>query len=121
MRKLLIALAAFTALASAWLATMDLILKHPGYVERTWMAAFFASQSIATIIAFATPLRRVLRALTLPGAAIIAYMGLHVLVLLSKGARDFEGYVLLIALALVLQAAITVISLFSLPGVVRPA
>jgi peptidoglycan biosynthesis protein MviN/MurJ (putative lipid II flippase) len=120
-RTVLISLACFTALASIWLAAMDLTLKHPGYLERVWMAAFFASQSIATIIAFAMPLPRALRALTAPGAMIIAYMGSHVLLLVSRGNRDFEGYVLLIALALVLQATLTVISLFPQPHVVRNA
>ncbi len=108
--KALISVSVFTGLATLWLAAMELSMKHSGYVERVWMAAFFTSQSIATVIAFATPLSRRLRSLTIPGSAVIAYMGLRVL-LSTRHNRDIEGYVLIIGLALLLQALLTVAAL----------
>jgi hypothetical protein len=111
LRKLLLSVSAFTVLASVWFVTMDLVLKHPGYFERVWMVFFFAAQAIATIIAFASPSPRLLRALTVPGALIIGYTGLHVFLLAFRGDHNIEGYVLLMCLALVVQATLTLILL----------
>jgi hypothetical protein len=119
-RKALLVTSCFTALACLWFVCMELILKHPGYLERLWMAAFFVSQSLATIIAFATPANRLFRALTLPGAAVIASMGCHVLFAATSD-RTIEGYVLLIGLALVVQAALTVTSLIRVEHIPRVA
>ena len=113
LRKLLLSVSAFTVLASVWFVTMDLVLKHPDYLERLWMVFFFAAQAIATIIAFGSPSPRLLRALTVPGALIIGYTGLHVFMLVFRGDHNIEGYVLLMCLALVLQATLTLVSLFA--------
>jgi ABC-type amino acid transport substrate-binding protein len=119
--KSLLSVAAFTALAGVWFITMDLTMKHAGYEERVWMAGFFCVQALATIIAFAAPSNRALRLLTLPGALVIAYTGAHVWLFVFRGDREIEGYVLLMALALVIQAALTIACLFQPVAITRTA
>ena len=75
------------------------------------MALFFASQGIATLIAFSQPTKTRLRALTLPGAGVIVYVGLSALGTILRSA-EMEGYVLLVAAALVVQGVLTLIAVF---------
>jgi hypothetical protein len=122
LEKLIVLLASFTTLATIWLAAMSLRLQHPGYQENMWMGCFFAAQSIATLIAFAKPMSTYLRGLTLPGSAILAYMGVSVFIAASRAKGDVEGYVLVIGLAFIVQFALVVLSLlFSSQHRTRPA
>ena len=50
MRKLLILLSLFTAASSVWLAVMENILKHNGYVERSAIAAVISVQGAGTAL-----------------------------------------------------------------------
>ncbi len=69
------------------------------------MATFFATQGVATMLAFAPGTNKWLRVLVLPGACIAAYLGLSVLLAAPQN-HDIEGYVLLIGLAMVIQTAL---------------
>ena len=111
LEKLIVLISSFTTLATIWLAVMSLRLKHPGYQENTWMGCFFAAQSIAVLIAFAKPMSAYLRALTLPGSVILAYMGVSVFMTASHAKGDVEGYVLVIGLAFIVQFVLVAISL----------
>jgi ABC-type polysaccharide/polyol phosphate export permease len=111
LKRTLIGICIFTGTASMWLAGMDLLVRHAGYVERVWMAAFFVAQSLTTIMAFAATVRPALRALALPGSVVIACMGVRVVFLAGRD-RDVEGYVLLIGLALILQAVLVFAAMF---------
>jgi hypothetical protein len=115
LEKLIVVLASFTSLATIWLAVMSIRLQHPGYQENMWMGCFFAAQSIATLIAFAKPMSAYLRALTLPGSAILAYMGVSVFIAASRAKGDVEGYALVIGLAFIVQFALVAIALLFSP------
>lgn len=111
LEKLIVLLASFTTLATVWLAAMSVRLQHPDYQEHMWMGCFFAAQSVATLIAFARPMSTYLRVLTLPGSAILAYMGVSVFIAASHATGDVEGYTLVIGLAFIVQSALVAISL----------
>lgn len=111
LERLIVLISSFTTLATIWLAVMSLRLQHSGYQENIWMGCFFAAQSIAVLIAFAKPMSTYLRALTLPGSVILAYMGVSVFIAASRATGDVEGYVLVIGLAFIVQFALVAISL----------
>jgi hypothetical protein len=111
LEKLIVLISAFATVATIWLAAMSIRLQHPGYQEHMWMGCFFAAQSIAILIAFAKPTSAYLRALTLPGSAILAYMGVSVFIAASHATNDVEGYALVIGLAFIVQFALVAISL----------
>jgi hypothetical protein len=113
LEQLTVVLAGFTTLATVWLAAMSFRLQHPGYQQNMWMGCFFAAQSIATLIAFAKPMSAYLRALTLPGAAILAYMGVSVFSAASHATSDVEGYTLVIGLAFIVEFALVAVSVLA--------
>jgi hypothetical protein len=91
---------------------MDLILRHPGYAQREWIAVLIVGQAALTLAAL--HLRRLpwLRPLAMVGCAAIAWLASHALWAAING-TNFEGYILLISLGLLMQAALT---LMILPG-----
>ena len=100
----------FTASAGLWLGAMDLYLKHPGYKGREWIACTIVGEALLTLIAMYAPGSRPLRYVAMAGCAGILYLAAMALVGLVRGDR-FEGYILLIALALTLQSALTLATL----------
>jgi len=100
----------FTALAGAWLGTMDLLLRHPGYGQREIIAATIVLQALLTLCVLLAGAAGILRIVALGGSAGILYLGIGALISVLRGIH-FEGYILLIALALILQATLTILSL----------
>ncbi len=102
----LMSMCVFTGLCGVWLGAMDLRLRHPGYLGREWIAGAIVLQAVTTLLALRYPQRRALRRDALLGCAAIMFLA-------SKAAwgvlhrAHFEGYVLLIALALAVQAVLT--------------
>jgi hypothetical protein len=99
-----------TALAGGWLGMMDLRLGHPA--SQVAIAATIVSQAVLTFAALRFPRSNGLRAIAMAGSLGVLWIAGHALILAFGGA-DFEGYVLLIALALVVQVLLT---LLILPG-----
>ena len=104
-------LCSFTALAGVWLGAMDLLLEHPGYAAREIIAGTIVCQALLTLLALR------LRGSLWPRIAPLLGC-VPILVLAAKALRGalhnpahFEGYILLIALGLVLQAALTLLTL----------
>lgn len=97
----------FTLMSGAWLGLMDLRLRHPGYLSREWITGLIVGQAAVTLIVVNRRGPAWLRYVALVGCVGILSLSAKALVGVITGA-NFEGYILLIALALVLQAALTV-------------
>jgi len=75
MKRLLIGISVFTAAAGAWLAVMENLLKHAGYLERTFIAAAIVIQAAATLLFLAFDGRPIFRALVSTGSIGIVLFG----------------------------------------------
>lgn len=134
MRSTLLCLCCFTLAATAWLGVMETVLHHPGFALRIFCAVLLAGQSMATIL-FLTLRGRGrpsdfesvqlrpdpvmfaifrghgrLHILLIVGGALILVFGISAVVSILK-ASHFEGYALLIGAALVVQGALTIVTL----------
>ena len=107
MKGVLLGLCFFTLAATAWLGIMESVLHHPGFVSRILWAILLAGQSLATIMFLILRGRGRLQILLTLGGAFVAIFGFSAVVSVLRAAH-FEGYVLLIGSALVLQGMFTV-------------
>ena len=98
---------AFTAIAGAWLAIMETLLRHSGYQGRITVDLLIALQGIIAVLACRALHPAVaLRSVLLVSAVGLAYVGTAALVRLVH-ASHFEGFVILIGIAIILQAGLT--------------
>jgi hypothetical protein len=100
----------FTALSGGWLGMMDLLLRHPGYKSQTMIAATIVLQAMLTLAALRFQRYVSLRVVAMVGILPLLWLAGTAGMALIQGA-ELEGYVLLIALALVVQSALTVVTL----------
>jgi hypothetical protein len=111
MRTLLAGVACFTIAASAWLASMAVVLHRPGYPALVGLALLFVLQSLVTIGFLAVrPGGHGTRILLALGAAGIAVCGGHAIAA-NLARPHFEGYAVVIGAALILQGLLTLRSL----------
>jgi hypothetical protein len=107
MRTILHTLCGFTLLAASWLAVMFVVLHRPGYERGVSMSLIFVIQSLLTMGVstdiVSGPSWRILAGLG--GAGIIWVGGVAVANTLDNA--HFEGYVLVIGVALALQGLVT--------------
>ncbi|HVN93112.1 MAG TPA: hypothetical protein VMT38_05425 [Terracidiphilus sp.] len=103
----------FTMAAGCWLGMMDIILHHPGYAQREWITVLIVGQAVLTLAALHVRSLPWLRPLALIGCAGIGWLGARSFWLAATGV-NFEGYILLISLGLLMQAALTLVILPSL-------
>ncbi len=96
----------FTAAAGVWLGLMENILKHAGYGGRTTIAACIAIQGLATLLLLLLDGRLLFRTLVLAGAIAIAILGAAAIKRILD-APHFEGFVLIIGFALIVQCLLT--------------
>ncbi len=104
----------FTMASGCWLGMMDLVLRHPGYAQQEWIAVLIVGQAAVTLAALYLRRLLLLRPLAMVGCAAIAWLAGRALWLAITGV-NFEGYILLISLGLLAQAALTVLILPGLP------
>ena len=116
MRTWLFLLCLFTAAAGIWLASMETILRHEGYGVRIAVACFIAVQSAATLLFERFGRQSPLRPAVMAGSASLVLLG-GTAVLRILQASHFEGFVLIIGLALMLQGALAIATLVRYPGV----
>lgn len=95
----------FTGLSGTWLGAMDLRLRHPGYLSREGIALTIVLQSALTLCTLVLRMPA-LRVVTMTGTIGILWLAWRAFYGLVHGAH-FEGYILLIALALAIQSALT--------------
>lgn len=99
-----------TALAGSWLGLMDLLLRHPGYASQTGIAATIVLQALIALAALRFQRHRGFRFAATVGSLALLWLAASALKAAFGGAQ-LEGYVLLIALALIIQAVLTVLTL----------
>jgi len=110
MKGSLILLSVFTVGAGTWLAVMENVLKHDGYPMRTVIDICIALQGLATLLGLRFPSGFVLRLIVVLGALAIGYIGaMNVFHILR--APHFEGFVLVIGAALIVQGILTLATL----------
>jgi len=98
---------AFGVVACGWLTVMFVALHRPGFERGAVMSALFVLQSFLAFAAVNGVLRRAAwRVLALVGAAGIIWAGGRA-VAATLDSPHFEGYALLIGIALVLQGLLT--------------
>ena len=123
MRRAVTGLSWFTAAASGWLAVMFLILHREGSLLGFLLAVLLLAQSVATLASLAMKTSPTwLRAVLAVGACGILYSGATMTATqLGRGPVDplhptgphFEGYALVLGLALTVQGVLT-LSMFLL-------
>ena len=105
MRAALTAVCVFTILASAWLFTMFLILRHPGFEWRAALSlGFMAIGAVTLAAARAAAVGSVLRTATGFGAVLLAAIGVWAI----KTNVD-DGYIDVIGLAFIIQSALALV------------
>jgi hypothetical protein len=112
MKRVLLCSCFFTLAATAWLGIMEIILRHPGFGLRSCLASLFACQSLTTIFFLIFRGWGRLRLLLMLAGGLTASVGISTVVSILKAAH-FEGYVLLIGSALVVQGTLTIAALQS--------
>ncbi len=111
-KPILILMCLFAVAAGTWLTTMENILKHDGYAVRSVIDASIVLQGVATLLFVLLNGRPLFRAIVLTGAVAIVCLGAFAIVRILR-AQHFEGYILLIGLALILQGVLTLATLLS--------
>ncbi len=110
MKTILVGLSCFTAAASCWLVVMYVLLQHPGFQWRAAMAALFVIQSALTVASLAGWVDGGwVRVLLLGGAAAVLLAGGSAVQATLTG-DHFEGFALVIGLALAVQGALTLVA-----------
>jgi hypothetical protein len=113
-KRSLICLCFFTLALSACLGFMENIQRHPGFQMRICWVIILAAASFITILYLVLPGYRLLRILVSLGAVATLNPGMCAIVELFIAAR-FDGYVLLIPAALILQLALAILTLAYVP------
>jgi hypothetical protein len=125
MKKTLLPLLMFTFACACWLGVMEIVLRHPGYGTRVGVAALIALIaliSMATVLVRMTDagaglrLERWLRV----GAVVLIGIGGQAFVRNARAAH-FEGFVLVISVALVVQGLLMLISGIGRKGLSSPS
>ena len=103
----LVGLCCFTAACGCWLGTMSILLRHGNLLVQESIAGLIVGQALLTLVML--PLRRIawLRWAAALGAVAIMWRGASALVSMLRGNHSWEGYILIIAFLLVIQASLT--------------
>jgi hypothetical protein len=109
MRWPLIAISVFTTVAAVWLAVMENVLKHTGYAGRIASDLGLAAISVCILLIYALASGTKLRFLLLAGGAAVLAWGAIASVHMLRSPH-FEGFVLIIGGALMLQGVLTIVS-----------
>lgn len=110
MKQALMLMSVFTAAAGIWLVVMENILKHSGYPVRSAIDVCIAIQGAATLLFLIFDGRAIFRWLVIAGAVAIGLVGARAIGRILQ-AQHFEGFVLIIGFALLVQAVLTLVVL----------
>ncbi len=105
--RILGAVCGFTALAGLWLCVMEWVLKQSGYEMRALLDLALVAQSLLTLAFVFGLARRAWRWIAAAGAVLVAYLGGSAVIGNLQRAH-FEGFVMVIGAALVLQGLLTI-------------
>lgn len=113
MKLLCTASSLFLVFAFSWFITMELILHHPGFILRAAVASAVVLYGALTIFYLRTPTIALRHILTVASLTAIT-LGLFGL-LAALHQTHFEGYLFLLALALLAQSVLTLINTLQPP------
>ena len=108
--RILFPVSLFTLASTSWLAMMEVILRHPGYATRTTTALCMGLICLATLLVRPLHLGTRAERLLWVGAVALICVGVHALFHLAR-ASHFEGFVLIISVALILQGLLMLTTL----------
>ena len=106
----LIALSGLTGLYGSWFVTTGLRHRHPGHAEGLIIAAIILLQAVVTMFALCFRPVTLLRRTAVAGTMAPIWLASKALIATVRGA-ELEGYVLLIAMLLLVQVALTLRSI----------
>lgn len=108
MKILSIAASVFVVLACSWLAFMELILRHPGFIPRATADAIIVLYAALCLICARSHTSAALRSILTLASLCVLVFGAFALVTVLHSVH-FEGYLLLISFGLIAQGALTLI------------
>jgi hypothetical protein len=109
----------FTTAAAVWLVIMENALKHTGYVTRAWNDSLIAAVSVSTLLIFRGAPASKLRYVAVAGAALFIWWGVSAVIRILESPH-FEGFVLIIGAALVVQGILVILLAFPLGAGLTP-
>lgn len=116
MKTALAAACAFTLLACSWLFVMFFVLRHPGFIWRAAVTLFLMAQSAGTLVALrGGPWGRWWRSALAVGAAATSAVGVQAF-LANEAAADWEGYIAIISIGLIVQGVLTLVATLRMPA-----
>lgn len=119
MKTFSIAASLFVALSCAWLACMELILRHPGFIPRAATDAVIVVYAALCLIYARSHTSAALRSVLTLAALCVLVFGAFALVTVLHSAH-FEGYLLVFSLGLIVQGSLVLIDTLQRPRL-RPA
>jgi hypothetical protein len=108
--RILFPVSLFTLASTLWLAVMEIILRHPGFATRTTTALCMALICLATLLVRPLHLGTRAERLLWLGAVALIGVGVNAVAHLAR-ATHFEGFVLIISVALILQGVLMLTTL----------
>lgn len=111
MGMLLIGSSVFTTTCMLWLACMELVLRHPLYVNRMALDLAFALLCVATVIVRLFTMPQTLSEICLRAVSLILILYGANTFFGNARAAHFEGFVFVISLALMLQGVLMLLTL----------
>jgi hypothetical protein len=119
MGKFLLLVSFFTLACAGWLAIMETVLRHPGYVARIGTALVIAAICVTTILV--RMLHAGIRCERWLWLGAVALIALGVMAFFRNAhANHFEGFIFVISLVLVVQGVLMLATLGRAGGSARP-
>jgi hypothetical protein len=109
-QRVAIAVTSFTIVAGAWLSAMYLVLRHDGYWWRLLISLAVVGLGLATLRALRRPPSVELKTVLIVGALALGTLGVSALWQNNGPNAHFEGFVAVIGLAFVVQAALMLLT-----------
>ena len=109
----------FTVAAGVWMTVMENILRHHGYGWRSAVAVCIAAQGAVTLLALLRSSGFWFRTAVMTGAAAITALGISAIWGVAH-AVHFEGFVVVIGAALLMQGALTFATMLGARREVQP-
>jgi hypothetical protein len=110
MRRALLAASLFTLGSCCWLAVMEWVLRHSGYLFRSAMDVSIAAVPLATVAALLLHVSARAERWLWAGAVALIAVGAQTLIQ-NTHSPHFEGFVFLISVAITVEGALMLLSL----------